>query len=212
MKRRSRMVVVAALVISASSLPASAAPLLQPRAVADDTALASWMFPTGRPGISRCFFGGAYRNAVAGGKTVTIGFAVEGTCKLVDRGRATECNGTGTGGRIPQDAFRTDPALRTATLVVNDGTRRHRITWHSDDGPPSPYFHSEACPQGTGNGTGFVQHATAQGRIYGRQLGVEGVDHAIVTRGATLTECTRAFLGGVVRRVRAGQPVRVVFR
>lgn len=211
---RTRLLATIACALCASVAPASALPDASNEAVIDETGAASWMFPTDRPGHSKWFFGGAYRSAVAGGNTVTVGFAVEGTCRTTSRagGRVTECTGTGTGGRIPAAAFRLDPTMSEGELVLRDGPRTHRIVWQGDEAPPAGYFQSEACQQGTGRGAGFVQHASASGRIFGRRLSSSGVDHAILTRGAMVTECTGASIEDVARRAAAGKRVRVVFR
>jgi hypothetical protein len=222
---RTRVVVAFVLALSVPVAPAAARPDAPNQedpdsapggagAVIDETGIASWMFPTGRPGRSTWFFGGAYRTAVAGGRTVTVGFAVRGTCTTTHRDgvRITECGGTGTGGRIPAGAFRVDPAMREGKLVLRERTRTHRIAWRADEAPLAGYFQTEACQQGTGRGAGFVQHATAAGRIFGRRLSSHGVDHAILTRGAMVTECTGASIEDLARRAAAGKPVRVVFR
>lgn len=203
-----------ALALTLSAAPATAVPDARNGAVVDETGIASWMFPTDRPGRSTWFFGGAYRTTAAGGGTVTVGFVVEGTCTTTNRdgSRVTECGGTGIGGRIPTEAFRIDPAMRDGELELRDGNRTHLIEWRADEAPPAGYFQSEACQQGTGRGGGFIQHATADGRIFGRRLSSRGVDHAILTRGAMVTECTGVAIDDLARRAAAGKTVRVVFR
>ncbi len=210
---RGRLVVVLAAAMCVTSAAASADPVdgRETAAVADESALASWMFPTERPGHSRWIFAGAYRNAVAGGKTVTVAFAVKGTCKEVRKGgdTVTSCHGMGTGGRIPESAFQADPALRSGRLVIRERRTEHRLEWRADaESPPSGYLAGEACQDGTGTGAGFMQHATASGNVFRRHLGPKGVDHAILARGAMVTDCTRAFFD----RVAAGEPVELVFR
>lgn len=218
---RSR-IAAALLAACAAAAPASAAaaavysaPGARSSVVGEETGAASWMFPTGRPGRSTWFFGGAYRSSVVGGKTVTIGFVVKGRCKTGQREGAsvTACRGTGTGGEIPAERFQVDPALRRGSLVIRDGRRRHEIAWNADEAPPATYLAGEACNQGTGEGAGFLQHATATGTLFGRRLAADGVDHAILTRGAMVTQCTEAYVSErLARRAAAGKPVRVVFR
>ncbi len=195
------------------ALPASAAarPASDASAVADEAAAASWMFPTERPRHSKWIFAGAYRNATTGGQTVTVAFAVEGTCRDVRRGGdvGTSCHGTGTGGRIPEADFEADPALRGATLVISERRAEHRLEWRADaESPPSGYLAGETCQEGKGAGAGFLQHATASGNVFERDLGAKGVDHAFLARGAMVTDCARALFD----RIAAGQPVTVVFR
>jgi hypothetical protein len=214
---RGRFGVVATATACLLSLAVPAAPAADraSAAVADESALASWMFPTERPGHSKWIFAGAYRNAIAGGGTVTVAFAVKGTCRDVrkDGGIVTSCHGMGTGGRIPEGDFRADPALRSGRLVIRERGSRHRLEWRADaEAPPSGYLAGETCQDGTGAGAGFMQHARATGTVFDRDLGPRGVDHAMLSRGAMLTECARAFLGRVARRVAAGQPIRVSLR
>lgn len=206
MSRRVGAALALCLVVS----PASADVDARNSAVVEEAGAASWMFPTGRPGRSTWYFGGAYRTAAAGGRTVTTGFVVEGTCRETRRDGATvtACRGTGTGGRIPAGAFTVDPTLRRGSLVVRDGGHRHDISWRADEAPPAGYVQGETCENGTGEGGGFLQHATATGTLFGRRLAARGVDHAILTRGAMVTECTAE----LVRRAAAGDPVRIVFR
>ncbi|MDQ3953705.1 MAG: hypothetical protein M3279_12215 [Actinomycetota bacterium] len=212
MRRRIGLLCVALLLAPAS---ASAAPLpeQEPGLVAEEGAIASWMFPTERPRHSRWFFGGAYRNAVTGGKTQTTGFVVKGTCHVTYErgGRVTRCHGRGIGGDLPANAFEADPALREARLVLRDGRERHTLAWKADaDTPPSGYIAGEACEDGAGEGAGFMQHAMASGNVFDRRLGPDGVDHAMLSRGAMLTECTS--IADLARRAAAGKVVTLVFR
>ncbi len=211
--RRTAGLLCAALLLAPA--PASAGPLpeQEPGLVAEESAIASWMFPTQRPRHSRWIFGGAFRNAVAGGRTVTVGFVVKGTCRVTydDGRRVTTCHGLGIGGDVPAGAFEVDPALREARLELRDGSKRHTLTWRADqDTPPSGYIAGEACNEGAGEGAGFMQHALASGNVFDRRLGPDGVDHAMLSRGAMLTECTS--LDSLARRAAAGKVVRVVFR
>ena len=205
--------IAAALAVSA---PAVAAPLpaAGPGAVADESALASWMFPTGRPRHSRWIFAGAYRNATAGGRTVTTGFAVKGHCKVVrERGeRVTRCHGRGVGGPLRESAFAVDPALRSARLVLSEDGQRHEIEWRADAAPPSGYFAGETCDEGTGQGAGFLRHASASGHVLDHRVGRAAIDHALLSRGAMLTECTGEAVRSLARRAAAGATVRVTFR
>lgn len=192
----------------------AAAPAFEPGVVADEEAMASWMFPTDRPRHSKWLFAGAYRSAVAGGKTITTGFAVEGYCKVErERGETvTTCHGRGIGGRVPNDAFEVDPALREARLVLRERGAVHHLAWSADAGaPPSGYLAGEACDQGTGQGAGSMRHATARGELFDRELGGNGIDHALLSRGAMVTECT-GDLRGIAQRAAAGKTVRVTFR
>lgn len=193
------------------SAPAPAAPL-EPSAVADESALATWMFPTERPRHSRWFFAGAYRDAVAGGRTVTTAFAVKGHCEVVreDGETVTRCHGRGVGGKVRPGAFEVDPALREATLALPDGDALYVLTWHADATPPSGYVGSESCDAGTGQGAGFMRHATAGGDLFGRRLDHDGIDHAVLSRGGMLTECPGT--ERLARRVAAGKTVTVVYR
>ena len=212
MRRRIGLLCVALLLAPTA---ASAAPLpeQEPGLVAEESAIASWMFPTERPRHSRWFFGGAYRNAVTGGKTVTTGFAVKGSCRVTYErgGKVTTCHGRGVGGDLPASAFEADPMLREARLVLRDGRDRHTLKWKADaDAPPSGYIAGEACDEGAGEGAGLMQHAMASGNVFDRRLGPRGVDHAMLSRGAMLTECTS--IAALARRAAAGEVVRVVFR
>lgn len=213
--RRPIAVLATAAVILLPSHAGASLPDVEPGLVSDEEAAASWMFPTDRPRHSRWFFAGAYRSATAGGKTVTTGFAVKGSCEVVRRGGETEtrCHGRGIGGKLPDDAFEVDVALREATLVLDDGDVTHRLGWVADASPPSGYFAGEACDEGAGQGAGSVRHATARGELFDRELGGAGIDHALLSRGAMLTECTtRSLVAGLARRVAAGEAVTVVFR
>ncbi|MDQ4126270.1 MAG: hypothetical protein M3134_11835, partial [Actinomycetota bacterium] len=122
----------------------SAAPVAaDPGVVADEEAVASWMFPTDRPRHSKWFFAGAYRSATAGGRTITTGFAVTGWCEVErepGEPTTTTCHGKGIGGRLRDRAFRVDPALREARLVLREGGTTHRLSWSADGyAPPSGY-------------------------------------------------------------------------
>lgn len=216
MRRSVGLVCVAALL--AVPAPASAAPLpLEPGLVADEEAVASWMFPTDRPRHAKWLFAGAYRSATAGGKTVTRGFAVRGSC-TVERERgatSTTCHGRGIGGRLPEDAFQVDPALREARLVLHDGDVTHRLDWIADEyAPPNGYFAGEGCDEGTGQGAGSIRHASARGELFDRELTRAGIDHAVLSRGAMFTECTSDSLplATVARRAAAGKTVTITFR
>lgn len=203
----------------AAVAPASAArAALEPGVVADEEAVASWMFPTERPRRSRWLFAGAYRSAVAGGRTVTTGFAVKGVCEVErERGETvTTCHGRGIGGRLPHGAFEVDPALRDARLVLREDGSTHRLSWAADTAaPPSGYSAGEACDEGTGQGAGSMRHATARGELFDRELGGAGIDHALLSRGAMVTECTGdgpgLSLAAIARRAAAGKTVRVTF-
>lgn len=188
----------------------------EPGAVADESALASWMFPTDRPRHSRWIFAGAYRNATAGGRTVTTGFAVKGHCEVIrERGETvTRCHGRGIGGPLRESAFEVDPALRSARLVLSDDGRRHELEWRADapDTPPSGYFAGEACDEGTGQGAGFLRHATASGNVLDQRVGRAAIDHAFLSRGAMLTECTGEAVKALARRATAGESITVTFR
>jgi hypothetical protein len=204
--------VAAALAVPA---PAPAAPALDPGVVADEEAVASWMFPTERPRHFKWFFAGAYRNAVAGGRTVTTGYAVKGACEVErERGQTvTTCHGRGIGGRLPEGAFEVDVALREAHLVLREDGATHRLDWAADAAPPSGYVAGEACDGGTGQGAGSIRHAAAHGELFDRSLGGAGIDHAILSRGAMLTECTLygTSLARLARRAAAGETVTIVF-
>lgn len=198
--------------VAAAPLPTPVSPA-EPGAVADESALASWMFPTDRPRHSKWIFAGAYRDATAGGRTITTGFAVKGSCKVVrERGETvTRCHGRGIGGPLAESAFVVDPALRTARLVMREDGVRHAIEWQADAPPafPSGYFAGEACDEGAGQGAGFMRHAAAHGDVFGRNVSRDGIDHALLSRGAMLTECTGRDLA---RRAAAGETIRVTFR
>lgn len=214
MRRRIGLLCVAAAMTASAHAAAAPAPARDPGAVADEEALASWMFPTDRPRHSRWFFAGAYRNAVAGGKTVTTGFAVRGSCEVVrERGETvTTCHGRGVGGRLPAGAFEVDVALREASLVLRHEGDTYRLAWKADAAPPSGYVAGEACDEGTGQGAGSMRHATARGELFDRHLGGAGIDHALLSRGAMLTECTGTSFAGLARRAAAGKTVTIVFR
>lgn len=209
MRRTAGLLCVVASLALAS--PSPAAPL-EPSVVADESALATWMFPTERPRHSRWFFAGAYRDAAAGGRTVTFAFAVKGRCRVVREGaeNVTRCHGRGIGGRVPEDAFEVDPALRVARLALTDGDETHRLTWRADATPPSVYLANESCDEGAGQGAGFMRHATAAGNLFEQRLGRAGIDHAVMSRGGMLTECPG--MARVARRAAAGKTVTVVFR
>ncbi|HEX2296149.1 MAG TPA: hypothetical protein VHN37_12685 [Actinomycetota bacterium] len=199
--------------------PASGATAREPGAVADEEAVASWMFPTDRPKHSKWIFAGAYRTAVTGGKTVTTGFAVKGYCEVVRENGATvtRCHGRGIGGRLDNDDFEVDPALRTADLVLREDGDHHHLFWRADlVSPPSIYIAGEACEEGAGQGAGFMRHASAVGNLFDRRVGPSGIDHAVLSRGAMVTECTDdgpgLSLAGIARRAASGEVVRVTFR
>lgn len=198
----------------AAPAPVTAAPAFQPGVVADEDAMASWMFPTRRPRHFEWFFAGAYRNAVTGGGTVTMGFAVKGSCEVErERGqKVTTCHGRGVGGRLPEDAFEVDVALREASLVLSEKGETHRLDWTADATPPSAYFAGETCEQGGGQGAGSIRHAAARGELFGRRLAGEGRDHAFLSRGAMVTECTNKSLEEIARAVSAGETIRLTFR
>jgi hypothetical protein len=195
---------------------AGAAPAPDPGVVADEEAVASWMFPTDRPSHSQWFFAGAYRTAVAGGKTVTTGFAVKGSCEVerVRGDRVTTCHGRGIGGKVPHDAFEVDLALRSARLVMREDGATYRLSWSADTSPPSGYVAGEVCDEGAGQGLGSIRHANARGVLFDRELGGTGIDHAFLSRGAMVTECTSDALPlpDLARRAAAGKAVTVVFR
>lgn len=195
---------------------AAPVPSGEPGAVADESAIASWMFPTGRPRHSRWIFAGAYRNATAGGRTVTTGFAVKGHCKVVrERGETvTRCHGRGFGGPLQASAFEVDPALRSARLVLNEDDQRHELEWRADApaAPPSGYVAGETCDEGTGQGAGFLRHATASGHVLDHRVGRVAIDHAFLSRGAMLTECTGEAVRSLARRAAAGERVGITFR
>ncbi len=211
--RRALAILAAAAVLSAPSY-AVAAPPPEPGVVADEEAVASWMFPTDRPRHSKWFFAGAYRNVTVGGRTVTMGFAVKGACEVVRSGgeTVTRCHGRGIGGRLPERAFRVDVALREARLVLKEDGITHRLGWAADTAPPSAYVAGEACDQGRGQGAGSMRHAAARGELFDRQLGGAGIDHAFLARGAMLTECTGRSVEDLVRRAAAGKTLTIVFR
>jgi hypothetical protein len=99
-----------------------------------------------------------------------------------------------------------DPAMRKASLSILD---RHTLEWRADgESPPALYLAGEACDGGRGAGGGFMQHALANGNVFGRAVAGEGVDHALLSRGAMATECAQA----VAEAVAAGRTVRVLFR
>lgn len=198
----------------AAPLNAGASPVRGPGVVADEEAVASWMFPTGRPGHSKWIFAGAYRSATAGGGTVTVAFAVKGSCEVQrEQGqKVTTCHGRGIGGRVPDEVFEVDPLLREARLVLTEGGTTHRLSWTADATPPSGYLASEACEAGGGQGAGSIRHAAARGELFERRLDGAGRDHALVSRGAMLTECTDRSAADLARRVAAGKTVTVVFR
>jgi hypothetical protein len=207
------LLTVAALAVP---VPSSAAPALEPGAVAEEEAVASWMFPTDRPRHSKWIFAGAYRTAVTGGKTVTTGFAVKGYCEVVreDGTTVTRCHGRGVGGRLADDAFRVDPALRTAELTITEDGIRHHLFWRADIiSFPSFYFAGENCDEGAGQGAGMMRHASASGSVFDRRVGPVGRDHAVLTRGAMVTDCTgESMTPELARRAAAGKTVHVTFR
>ena len=184
-------------------------------AVVDETALSSWTFPTETPNRSRWFFAGAFRDAAAGGKTKTLAFAVRGRCVEVrDRGgRGLSCHGRGIGGNVPADRFHMDPALRTARLVIKDGRASYELTWRAARrSVPYMYFAAEGCEEGSGEGAGTLQPASASGELFGRRLAASDVDSAMLGRGAMVTECARSIPLRTLRRAAAGQRIHVVFR
>ncbi|HEX2195823.1 MAG TPA: hypothetical protein VHJ76_02760 [Actinomycetota bacterium] len=213
MRRTIGLLCAAMVLLAPAGASAGPPPELQPGLVAEEGAMASWMFPTERPSHSRWFFAGAYRNATAGGRTITTGFAVKGRCHVTHENgsRVTTCHGKGIGGDLPESAFQADPALREARLVLRDGRDRHTLEWKADaEAPPSGYIAGEACDEGAGEGGGFMQHAMASGNVFERRLGPRGVDHAMLSRGAMLTECTS--IEALARRAAAGEVVTLVFR
>lgn len=197
--------IAAALVLcGALAAPAGAAPVAEPDVVVEESALASWMFPTDQPGHSKWIFAGAYRTAIVGGGTTTFGFAVKGSCEQRARGH-TSCSGTGIERELPEAAFEMDPALRDAAMAIG---RRHMVSWRADnESPVALYVAGEACTAGKGVGAGGMQHAAASGTVFGRELSRAGIDHAILARGVMATECARPLLDALT----AGRPVRVVF-
>lgn len=210
----SLLCVAAALAVPAQAF-AAPLPAPGPGGVADESALASWMFPTDRPRHSKWIFAGAYREAVAGGKTVTTAFAVNGECRVVlERGETvTRCHGRGIGGPLPATQFDVDPALRRARLVLREDGTQHEIFWEADAlAPPSGYVAGEACDEGTGQGAGFMRHTSASGNVFDRHVGHAGIDHAILSRGAMLTECTGRSIEGLAQRAAAGETLRLTFR
>lgn len=211
---RRPLAALCAAVALAAPAQAYAAPALDPGIVADEEAVASWMFPTDRPGHSKWIFAGAYRTAVTGGNTVTTGFAVKGYCEVVEVEGTTEtrCHGRGVGGRLPNDSFDVDPALRTAELVMEEDGVRHYLFWRADIVSfPSFYVAGEACEQGSGQGAGTMRHASVSGNVFDRRVGPVGRDHAVLSRGVMVTECTGDALSlpDVARRAAAGRVVRV---
>lgn len=215
--RRSVGLLCAAALLAVPSATSAALVSGEPGLVADEEAVASWLFPTDRPHTSEWLFAGAYRSAVAGGKTVTTGFAVRGSCEVErERGqKSTTCHGRGVGGRLPDSAFEVDPALRAARLVLRADGATHRLSWVADAyAAPNGYFAGEACDAGTGQGAGSMRHASARGELFDRALDGAGIDHAVLSRGAMLTECTSdgTSLATVARRAAAGKTVTITFR
>jgi hypothetical protein len=186
--------------------PATSSPAPAARdAVVDEVALASWTFPTGDPGRARWFFAAAFRDTVAGGRTRTIAFVVKGICRDVRGGRVTSCRGRGAGGEIPAHRFEADPALRSARLRVAGA----EVRWAASERTlPYGYLAGEGCQAGSGEGAGMQQVALAGGRLFGRKVSADAVEHAMMSRGAMFTECTRSLL----HRVMTGGVVRLSFR
>ena len=211
------LAIAAAVPAAASAAPASPMAPMPSAAGArmDEAAFASWMFPTGEPNRADWIFGGGFRDAGAGGRVLTFGFVVKGTCRLVEtrRGEATTCRGQGSGGLVDEDDFVVDPVLQTGRLVIDEPKGNHSLEWRAvTDAPPYGYVSSETCPGGDGDGAGFLRTATATGEAFGRSLGASGFELAILSRGAMLTECDQPASQRTLRRAAAGKTIRVVYR
>ena len=164
--RRVIGMLVAALVMMASALPAGA----QPGAGAgfEQGAMAAWVDMNGNTGTFIAADGFTFADD---GGVHTLGGVAKGTCERVKtKGWViTTCTASGRLKEVGIDGFQMDPALQSASLEVKQAGQTHNVDWTGEE----PMFGqgSGVGPYGAGAAVYGDSWSRAKGTIYGEKMG-----------------------------------------
>jgi hypothetical protein len=163
----------------------------------DSRAEASWLVPTGRPGVYRWYLAEVrVRDLPAEGKTAEEAFVAQGRCKVHSAHGVTHIGCMGIGpGSFPHE-FVIDPLGSSASLRSTTPKLDADVEWTSAPTDVDLYQAAEGCPNGheSGQGTGGGLHrlAAASGSVLGTKVGAESeYDSARMLRGVMVTECAQ---------------------
>jgi hypothetical protein len=165
--RRVLGALAAAAVMVGIALPAEAT-LPGAGGGAEQTAVATWVRMHGDTGV---FYAADGLRMVDEGVPVTLGGVDKGRCnRTKSKGWVvTICMASGVMREIGLDQFQFDPALRSASLLVDARGQTHTADWTSKENPD--VAHEGATGQwGAYAAAGAFANAPAVGKVFGRDL------------------------------------------
>ncbi|HEV2755000.1 MAG TPA: hypothetical protein VG318_04410 [Actinomycetota bacterium] len=180
MRRLSLLMVVSALFVAGSALPAGSQ---EPQVRTDVSQLAMAQWKVTENGERTIYFAAGFTRSSAT-EWPFVGYVGRAECTKVTRGHHTHfvCRGRARPVDLAPGDFVVDPALQTGRLTVTAEGETHEVSWEASPDAPQPYFHQHA---GTDVGaqimTAMHRRASATGTAYGVEL--VGSRHGFLSQG-----------------------------